>query len=454
METTGQPEQSGQITPDTKAIDTVQSPGEVSDTGQDAAKTTEEAQTGKSTDDASVMADTKTAPKKKSHKLRNFMIVLLVLLLVAGGVAVGAWFYLHQKGDTLLTDWRVKIPQSQPVAKTIEHEGAVDSRVFSNKKDVVIYWDEDFVVTAIDPQTNETVWSKRIPCTRSDCKIYSLNNEAFYMHDFYWDEENENVLDDFIKVYDAFDGSLLAQKEFSSEVFVYADEQGRLYASSSHSLMAFSGTYSFDKKNWEKSVSKVEEGKAPTIWANEKYVAGDGRIFDRESGRELTKLTKSNPQDRDLRFITIKDGLFLRQVWGENDSEDIVELLDDTGRIVWSERAYLISFNDKFIYAAIYQKDKKVWSCQLLDLYSGKLDKTLGPDVIKVGLDDYLTIGSGNVKAYNDKGKYLWTYKLPNADKSTIVGTKNHLYIKDDSGIITTILLEPDSTTSPSVKQK
>lgn len=454
METTGQPEQSGQITPDTKAIDTVQSPGEVSDTGQDAAKTTEEAQTGKSTDDASVMADTKTAPKKKSHKLRNFMIVLLVLLLVAGGVAVGAWFYLHQKGDTLLTDWRVKIPQSQPVAKTIEHEDAVDSRVFSNKKDVVIYWDEDFVVTAIDPQTNETVWSKRIPCTRSDCKIYSLNNEAFYMHDFYWDEENENVLDDFIKVYDAFDGSLLAQKEFSSEVRVYADEQGRLYVASSHSLMAFSGTYSFDKKNWEHAVDKVEEGTTPIIWADEKYVAGDGRIFDRESGRELTKLTKSNPQDRDLRFITIKDGLFLRQVWGENDSEDIVELLDDTGRIVWSERAYLISFNDKFIYAAIYQKDKKVWSCQLLDLYSGKLDKTLGPDVIKVGLDDYLTIGSGNVKAYNDKGKYLWTYKLPNADKSTIVGTKNHLYIKDDSGIITTILLEPDSTTSPSVKQK
>ena len=382
------------------------------------------------------------------------MIVLLVLLLVAGGVAVGAWFYLHQKGDTLLTDWRVKIPQSQPVAKTIEHEDAVDSRVFSNKKDVVIYWDEDYVVTAVDPQTNETVWSKRIPCTRSDCKIYYLNNEAFYMHDFYWDEENENVLDDFIKVYDAFDGSLLARKEFSSQVFVYADEQGRLYASSSHSLMAFSGTYSFDKKNWEKSVSKVEEGKAPTIWANEKYVAGDGRIFDRESGRELTKLTKSNPQDKDLRFITVKDGLFLRQVWGENDSEDIIELLDDTGKIVWSKHAYLFSFNDKFIYAAIYQKDKNAWSYQQFDLYSGKSVKTLASDEIEAGQDGYLTIGSGSVRAYNDKGKILWTFKLPNVGKDKIIYSINNIYIYDESEIITTILEEPDSTTSPSAKQK
>lgn len=274
------------------------------------------------------------------------------------------------------------------------------------------------------------------------------------MHDFYWDEENKNVLDDFIKVYDAFDGSLLARKEFSSQVFVYADEQGRLYASSSHSLMAFSGTYSFDKKNWEKSVSKVEEGKAPTIWANEKYVAGDGRIFDRESGRELTKLTKSNPQDKDLRFITVKDGLFLRQVWGENDSEDIIELLDDTGKIVWSKHAYLFSFNDKFIYAAIYQKDKNAWSYQQFDLYSGKSVKTLASDEIEAGQDGYLTIGSGSVRAYNDKGKILWTFKLPNVGKDKIIYSINNIYIYDESEIITTILLEPDSTTSPSAKQK
>lgn len=453
METTGQSEQSGQITPDTKVIDTVQSPGEVSDAGHDAAKTTDETQTGKSPDDASVTAETKTAPKKKSHKLRNFMIVLVVLLLVVGGVAAGAWFYLNQKGDTLLTDWTVTIPQSQPVAKAIKHEDAVDSMVFSNKKDVVIYWDEDYVVTAVDPQTNETVWSKRIPCTRSDCKIYYLNNEAFYMHDFYWDEENENVLDDFIKVYDAFDGRLLAQKEFSSEVRVYADEQGRLYASSSHSFMAFSGTYSFDKKNWEHAVGKVEEGKVSTVWADEKYVAADYRIFDAKTGKELTKLTKSNPQDDKLRFITVKDGLFLRQVWGENDSDDIIELLDDTGKIVWSKRAYLFAFNDKFVYAAIYQKDKNAWSYQQFDLYSGKSVTTLASEEIEAGRDGYLTIGSSNVTAYNDKGK-MWTFKRPNAGKNQVVYSKNYLYFCDESGIITTILLEPDSTTSPSVKQK
>lgn len=382
------------------------------------------------------------------------MIVLLVLLLVAGGVAAGAWFYLNQKGDTLLTDWTIKIPQGQPVAKTIKHEDAVDSIVFSNKKDVVIYWDKDYVVTAVDPQTNETVWSKRIPCTRSDCKIDSLNNEAFYMHDFYWDEENENVLHDFIRVYDAFDGRLLAQKEFSSEVHVYADEQGRLYVSSNHSFMAFSGSYSFDKKNWEHAVDKFEEGKSPRIWADEKYVAGDARIFDRESGRELTKLTKSNPKDKQLRFITLKDGLFLREVWGENDSDNIIELLDDTGKIVWSKRAYLFAFNDQFVYTAIYQEDKNAWGRQQLDLYSGKLVKTLPIGRIEASRDSYLIIDSVNGKAYNDKGKHLWTYKLPNADKSTIVGTKNHLYIQDESGIITTILEEPDSTTSPSVKQK
>lgn len=454
METTGQSEQSGQITLDTKAIDTAQSPGEVSDAGQDAAKTTEETRTGKSPEDASVTAETKTAPKKKSHKLRNFMIVLLVLLLVAGGVAAGAWFYLHQKENTLLTDWTVKIPQSQPVAKTIKHEGAVGSLVFSGKRDIVIYWDEDFVVTAVDPQTDETVWSKRIPCTRSDCKIYYLNNEAFYMHDFYWDEENENALDDFIKVYDAFDGRLLAQKGFSSEVGLFADEQGRLYVSSSHSFMAFSGAYSFDKKNWEYAVGKVKEEEFPIIWADEKYVAADHRIFNAKTGKELTKLTKSNPQDDKLRFIDVTDGLFLRYFWGENDSDNIIELLDDTGKIVWSKRAYLFSFNDKFIYAAIYQKDKNAWSYQQFDLYSGKSVKTLASDEIEAGQDGYLAIGSGNVKAYNDKGKHLWTYKLPNPDKSTIVGTINHLYIKDDSGIITTILEEPDSTTSPSPKQK
>lgn len=382
------------------------------------------------------------------------MIVLLVLLLVAGGVAAGAWFYLHQKENTLLTDWTVKIPQSQPVAKTIKHEGAVGSLVFSGKRDIVIYWDEDFVVTAVDPQTDETVWSKRIPCTRSDCKIYYLNNEAFYMHDFYWDEENENALDDFIKVYDAFDGRLLAQKGFSSEVGLFADEQGRLYVSSSHSFMAFSGAYSFDKKNWEYAVGKVKEEEFPIIWADEKYVAADHRIFNAKTGKELTKLTKSNPQDDKLRFIDVTDGLFLRYFWGENDSDNIIELLDDTGKIVWSKRAYLFSFNDKFIYAAIYQKDKNAWSYQQFDLYSGKSVKTLASDEIEAGQDGYLAIGSGNVKAYNDKGKHLWTYKLPNPDKSTIVGTINHLYIKDDSGIITTILEEPDSTTSPSPKQK
>lgn len=457
METTGQSEQSGQITPDTKAIDTAQSPGEVSDAGQDAAKTTEEAQTGKSPEDASVTAETKTAPKKKSHKLRNFMIVLLVLLLVAGGVTAGAWFYLHQKESTLLTDWTVKIPQSQPVAKTIKHEGAVGSLVLSGKKDIVIYWDEDFVVTAVDPQTNETVWSKRIPCTRSDCKIYFLNNEAFYMHDFYWNEENENVLDDFIKVYDAFDGSLLAQKEFSSQVFVYADEQGRLYASNSHSLMAFSGTYSFDKKNWEHAVEKVEKGQSPTIWANEKYVAGDGRIFDRESGRELTKLTKSNPQDKDLRFIAVKDGLFLRQVWGETSSKDIIELLDDTGKIVWSKRTHLLSFNDKYVYVATYQKDKDAWSIQQLDLHTGEFVKNIQSNrnktTLALGNDGYITVVSDTLNSYNDKGKHLWTCKLPNTDKSTTFISKNYLYVQDESGIITTIVIEPDSTTSPSGKQ-
>lgn len=458
METTGQSEQSGQIIPDTKAIDTVQSPGEVSDAGHDAAKTTEEAQTGKSPDDASVKAETKTAPKKKSHTLRNFMIVLLVLLLVAGGAAAGAWFYLSQKGDTLLTDRTVKIPQSQPVAKTIEHEGAVDSMVFSNKKDVVIYWDEDFVVTAVDPQTNETVWSKRIPCTRSDCKIYSLNNEAFYMHDFYWDEENKNVLDVFIKVYDAFDGSLLAQKEFSSEVFVYADEQGRLYVSSSHSFMAFSGAYSFDKKNWENAVEKVEEGQLPIIWADEKYVAADCRLFDAKTGKELTKLTKSNPKDKKLRLITVNDGLFLRYVWGEKDSDNILELLDDMGKIVWSKRAYFLSFNDKYVYVSTYQKDKDTWSIQQLDLRTGEFVKNIKSkgkiSELTVGNDGYLTVVSDTLNSYNDKGKHLWTYKLPNASKDKLLYSFNHIYIRDESGIITTILLEPDSTASPSPKQK
>lgn len=274
------------------------------------------------------------------------------------------------------------------------------------------------------------------------------------MHDFYWDEENENALDDFIKVYDAFDGRLLAQKGFSSEVGLFADEQGRLYVSSSHSFMAFSGAYSFDKKNWEYAVGKVKEEEFPIIWADEKYVAADHRIFNAKTGKELTKLTKSNPQDDKLRFIDVTDGLFLRYFWGENDSDNIIELLDDTGKIVWSKRAYLFSFNDKFIYAAIYQKDKNAWSYQQFDLYSGKSVKTLASDEIEAGQDGYLAIGSGNVKAYNDKGKHLWTYKLPNPDKSTIVGTINHLYIKDDSGIITTILEEPDSTTSPSPKQK
>lgn len=459
METTGQPEQSGQITPDTKAIDTVQSPGEVSDTGQDAAKTTEEAQTGKSPDDASsVMVETKTVPKKKSHKLRNFMIVLVVLLLVAGGVAAGAWFYLNQKGETLLADWTIKIPQSQPVAKTIKHEDAVGSMVLSGKRDIVIYWDEDFVVTAVAPQTNETVWSKRIPCTRSNCKIFRLTNEAFYFDDFDWDEEKNLAKNDLITIYDAFDGRPLAKKEFSANIYVHADKPGHLYVASSHSFMAFGGTYSFDKKNWEQAVSKVKEDIVPTIWADEKYVAADHRIFDAKTGKELTKLTKSNPQDKDLRFIAVKDGLFLRQVWGENSSKDIIELLDDTGKIVWSKRTYLLSFNDKYVYVSTYQKDKDMWSIQQLDLHTGEFVKDIKSkgkiSELTVGNDGYLTVVSGTLNSYNDKGKHLWTYKLPNVGKDKIIYSFNHIYICDESGIITTILEEPDSTTSPSAKQK
>lgn len=458
METTGQPEQSGQITPDTKAIDTVRSPGEVSDAGQDAARTTEEAQTGKSPDDASVTAETKTAPKKKSHKLRNFMIVLVVLLLVAGGVAAGAWFYLNQKGDTLLTDPTVKIPQSQPVAKTIKHEDAVGSMVFSNKNDVVIYWDENFVVTAVDPQTNETVWSKRIPCTRSNCKIFRLNNEAFYFDDFDWDEEKNLAKDDLITLYNAFDGRPLAQKEFSADIYVYADKPGHLYVASSHSFMAFSGAYSFDKKNWEHAVSKVEEGKAPLIWAHEKYVAADHRIFDAETGKELTKLTKSNPKDKYLRFITVKDGLFLRQVWGENESGEIIELLDDTGKIIWSKRTHLLTFNDHYVYVNTYEKDKNAWTLQQLDLYTGEVVKKIESrgniTNLAVGNDGYLTVVSDTLNSYNDKGKHLWTCKLPIVGKDKIINSINHIYICDESGIITTILEEPESTTSPSAKQK
>lgn len=459
METTGQPEQSGQITPDTKAIDTVQSPGEVSDTGQDAAKTTEEAQTGKSPDDASsVMVETKTVPKKKSHKLRNFMIVLLVLLLVAGGVAAGAWFYLNQKGETLLADWTIKIPQSQPVAKTIKHEDAVGSMVLSGKRDIVIYWDEDFVVTAVDPQTNETVWSKRIPCTRSNCKIFRLNNEAFYFDDFDWDEEKNLAKNDLITIYDAFDGRPLAKKEFSANIYVHADKPGHLYVASSHSFMAFGGTYSFDKKNWEQAVSKVKEDIVPTIWADEKYVAADHRIFDAKTGKELTKLTKSNPQDKDLRFIAVKDGLFLRQVWGETSSKDIIELLDDTGKIVWSKRTHLLSFNDKYVYVATYQKDKDAWSIQQLDLHTGEFVKNIQSNrnktTLALGNDGYITVVSDTLNSYNDKGKHLWTCKLPNTDKSTTFISKNYLYVQDESGIITTIVIEPDSTTSPSPKQK
>lgn len=458
METTGQPEQSGQITPDTKAIDTVQSPGEVSDAGQDAAKTTEEAQTGKSPDDASVMAEMKTVPKKKSHKLRNFMIVLLVLLLVAGGAAAGAWFYLNQKGDTLLTDWTVKNPQSQPVAKTIEHEDAVGSTVFSGTKDIVIYWDEDLVVTAVDPQTNETVWSKRIPCTRSKCKIFRLNNEAFYFDDYDWDEEKNQAKNDLITIYDAFDGRPLAKKEFSASIFVYADKPGHLYVASSHSFMAFGGTYSFDKKNWEQAVSKVKEGIVPTIWADKKYVAANNRIFDAKTGKELTKHTKSNPHDKELRFITVKDGLFLRQVWGENESEEIIELLDDTGKIIWSKRTHLLAFNDHYVYVNTYDKDKNAWTLQQLDLYTGKVVKKIESrgniTNLVVGNDGYLTVVSDTLNSYNDKGKHLWTYKLPNVGKGKIVYSINNIYISDESGIITTIVIEPDSTTSPSAKQK
>lgn len=386
------------------------------------------------------------------------MIVLLVLLLVAGGAAAGAWFYLNQKGDTLLTDWTVKNPQSQPVAKTIEHEDAVGSTVFSGTKDIVIYWDEDFFVTAVDPQTNETVWSKRIPCTRSNCKIFRLNNEAFYFDDYDWDEEKNQAKNDLITIYDAFDGRPLAQKEFSAEIYVHADKPGHLYVASSHSFMAFDGTYSFDKKNWEQAVSKVEEGKAPLIWANEKYVAADHRIFDAKTGKELTKLTKSNPKDKYLRFITVKDGLFLRRVWGENESGEIIELLDDTGKIIWSKRTHLLTFNDHYVYVNTYEKDKNAWTLQQLDLHTGEFVKDIKSkgriSELTVGDDGYLTVVSDTLNSYNDKGKHLWTYKLPIVGKDKIINSINHIYICDESGIITTILEEPDSTTSPSAKQK